>query len=232
MMRLATDPHPTDEPVQITPAPEPSTRQPRSNSYEKDYCPPPHRPHESPQHFALAARATNDAIRDWDVTTGALEWPQGLESLLGTNRRRSRRRSASGRSTSTLKIAPTPRRASARRWRARNIGAANTGSGTPTGAICICSSAPPSCAIPPVERSALSARSWTSPRGSNCRISFAARRRWKRSASSPAGWRTTLITSSPRSSATATSCSQISGRRDRPPATSARSGAPRAAPPP
>ncbi|MGI8435911.1 MAG: ATP-binding protein, partial [Chthoniobacterales bacterium] len=28
-------------------------------------------------------RATNDAIRDWDVISGALSWPQGLESLLG-----------------------------------------------------------------------------------------------------------------------------------------------------
>jgi PAS domain S-box-containing protein len=38
---------------------------------------------ESAEHFALAARATNDAIRDWDVTSGALSWPQGLENLLG-----------------------------------------------------------------------------------------------------------------------------------------------------
>jgi PAS domain S-box-containing protein len=38
---------------------------------------------QSAQHFALAARATNDALRDWDVESGALSWPQGLESLLG-----------------------------------------------------------------------------------------------------------------------------------------------------
>jgi PAS domain S-box-containing protein len=38
---------------------------------------------EIPEHLALAARATNDAVRDWDVTTGSLSWPQGLESLLG-----------------------------------------------------------------------------------------------------------------------------------------------------
>jgi len=38
---------------------------------------------ESTQHFALAARATNDAIRDWDVTSGRLSWPQGLQTLLG-----------------------------------------------------------------------------------------------------------------------------------------------------
>src|ERR1700736_1003475 len=38
---------------------------------------------EIPQHFALAAQATNDALRVWTVTTGALDWPQGLDSLLG-----------------------------------------------------------------------------------------------------------------------------------------------------
>ena len=35
------------------------------------------------EYFELLARATNDAIRDWDVKTGALIWPRGLESLLG-----------------------------------------------------------------------------------------------------------------------------------------------------
>jgi PAS domain S-box-containing protein len=38
---------------------------------------------ESPEHFAIIARATNDAVRDWDVRTDALAWPQGLEALLG-----------------------------------------------------------------------------------------------------------------------------------------------------
>jgi PAS domain S-box-containing protein len=38
---------------------------------------------EIPQHFALAAQATNDALRVWTLTTGALDWPQGLDSLLG-----------------------------------------------------------------------------------------------------------------------------------------------------
>jgi signal transduction histidine kinase len=32
-------------------------------------------------YFAFVARATNDAVRDWDVITGALSWPQGLQSL-------------------------------------------------------------------------------------------------------------------------------------------------------
>src|SRR5438477_1783414 len=34
-------------------------------------------------YFALVARATSDAVRDWDVKNGTLSWPQGLESLLG-----------------------------------------------------------------------------------------------------------------------------------------------------
>src|SRR5947209_629689 len=41
---------------------------------------------DSPQtgeYFSFVARATNDAIRDWNVKTGELSWPQGLASLLG-----------------------------------------------------------------------------------------------------------------------------------------------------
>ena len=34
-------------------------------------------------YFAFIAGATNDAVRDWDVKTGALVWAQGLTSLLG-----------------------------------------------------------------------------------------------------------------------------------------------------
>ena len=41
------------------------------------------RPNEIAQHLALAAQATNDAVRVWTVATGALSWPQGLEALLG-----------------------------------------------------------------------------------------------------------------------------------------------------
>ncbi len=35
------------------------------------------------EHSALVALATNDAVRDWDVKTGTLSWPQGLDTLLG-----------------------------------------------------------------------------------------------------------------------------------------------------
>jgi len=34
-------------------------------------------------YFALLARTTNDAVRDWDLKGGAVSWPQGLESLFG-----------------------------------------------------------------------------------------------------------------------------------------------------
>src|SRR2546428_3244483 len=40
-------------------------------------------PLQSQQDLQIVARATNDAVRDWDVKTGRLSWPQGLESLLG-----------------------------------------------------------------------------------------------------------------------------------------------------
>src|SRR5438132_9362787 len=38
---------------------------------------------QSPEHLQIIARATNDAVRDWDVKSGSLFWPQGLKSLLG-----------------------------------------------------------------------------------------------------------------------------------------------------
>ena len=65
----------------------------RGNESAKEPHTPPH--HENPshpskdcspegeEHFAIVARATNDVVRDWNVTTGELTWPQGLESLLG-----------------------------------------------------------------------------------------------------------------------------------------------------
>src|SRR5262245_25866485 len=40
-------------------------------------------PATSADYFEAVARATNDAIRDWDVRSGSLVWPRGLENLLG-----------------------------------------------------------------------------------------------------------------------------------------------------
>ena len=40
-------------------------------------------PTQSQNYLSLVARATNDAVRDWDVKTGRLSWPQGLFDLFG-----------------------------------------------------------------------------------------------------------------------------------------------------
>ncbi|MDQ6623185.1 MAG: ATP-binding protein, partial [Verrucomicrobiota bacterium] len=53
------------------------------NAHEKNRPSLPGAPHESAEHLALAARATNDAVRVWDVKAGRLNWPQGFETLLG-----------------------------------------------------------------------------------------------------------------------------------------------------
>jgi PAS domain S-box-containing protein len=40
-------------------------------------------PLESTDCIAIAARATGDAVRDWNIATGEFSWPIGLENLLG-----------------------------------------------------------------------------------------------------------------------------------------------------
>src|SRR5205814_5955674 len=62
----------------------PSSRNP-TQEHETLHEIPQGRPFESAEHFAIVARATNDAVRDWNVRSGALSWPQGLEALLGYN---------------------------------------------------------------------------------------------------------------------------------------------------
>src|SRR5438876_350860 len=37
----------------------------------------------SEERYRLAARATNDAIWDWDLTTGLVEWNEGIRTLFG-----------------------------------------------------------------------------------------------------------------------------------------------------
>src|SRR3982750_652059 len=41
--------------------------------------------HSAPRddYFSIVARATDYAVRDWDVKSDRLFWPQGLESLAG-----------------------------------------------------------------------------------------------------------------------------------------------------
>ena len=81
-MRLATEIQ-GDE----TSTPDPARNENRSswNATTKNeiYQIPESRPSESAEHFAIVARATNDAIRVWNVKTGAQSWPQGLDALLG-----------------------------------------------------------------------------------------------------------------------------------------------------
>lgn len=84
-MRLATeiqgDETSAQNPAQIE---NPSLRD-STQKHETHHEIPESRPFESAEHFAIVARATNDAVRDWNVKTGALSWPQGLEALLGYN---------------------------------------------------------------------------------------------------------------------------------------------------
>src|SRR5437762_13083275 len=42
---------------------------------------------KSVDYYQLVARATKDAIRDWDLTSGTLTWPQGLDPLRSEERR-------------------------------------------------------------------------------------------------------------------------------------------------
>ncbi len=76
-MRLNTDIHAA--------GPRPNDPPQIAHENHRSCSSPPRRSSPGAQHLALAARATNDAVRDWDVKTGALSWPQGLEALLGFN---------------------------------------------------------------------------------------------------------------------------------------------------
>jgi two-component system, cell cycle sensor histidine kinase and response regulator CckA len=82
-MRLATEIQ-GDETSAKNPArsENPSSRN-STPKHETHYEIPERRPFESAEDSAIVARATNDAVRDWNVKTGALSWPQGLEALLG-----------------------------------------------------------------------------------------------------------------------------------------------------
>ena len=42
-------------------------------------------PTQSGEYLAHLARATNDAVRDWNITDGSIFWPQGLDRLFGYN---------------------------------------------------------------------------------------------------------------------------------------------------
>src|SRR4029077_5802211 len=40
-------------------------------------------PFQSQDYLQIVARATNDAVRDLDLKSGRLYWPQGLKNMLG-----------------------------------------------------------------------------------------------------------------------------------------------------
>ena len=54
-----------------------------SDEGKTTHTPLPSDPPARDDYFAIVARATNDAVRDWDVRSDRLSWPQGLESLAG-----------------------------------------------------------------------------------------------------------------------------------------------------
>ena len=81
-MRLATESQ-VSEPIETPRIEELIAKQTPALPYENDHRAAQNGTAESTEYFALAARATNDAIRDWDVRTGALAWPHGLDTLLG-----------------------------------------------------------------------------------------------------------------------------------------------------
>jgi PAS domain S-box-containing protein len=81
-MRLATEIQGEEDFPQNQTSAETTSFRPSHKTYETlpDL---PKSAHEIPEHLALAAQATNDAVRVWSVNTGTLAWPQGLEVLLG-----------------------------------------------------------------------------------------------------------------------------------------------------
>ncbi len=60
-----------------------NSTKPLPHNHESKDHPASRRPAQSEEYSTLLARATNDAIRIWNVKTGEVSWPQGLEELLG-----------------------------------------------------------------------------------------------------------------------------------------------------
>ena len=51
--------------------------------HDQNHAIPENRPSQGHDYLPIVARATNDAVRDLDLTSGELSWPQGLKDLLG-----------------------------------------------------------------------------------------------------------------------------------------------------
>ena len=82
-MRLATESKGADEPAAPSCSARSKTNSGKASLHENSQPSTAIASLQSTEHLALVARATNDAVRVWDVKTGALSWPQGLENLLG-----------------------------------------------------------------------------------------------------------------------------------------------------
>ena len=82
-MRLATESKGADKPAAADCSAKSKTNSGQAFTHENSQPSTAIASLQSTEHLALVARATNDAVRIWDVKTGALSWPQGLENLLG-----------------------------------------------------------------------------------------------------------------------------------------------------
>ena len=82
-MRLATESKGTNKPAAPSSSARSKTNSAQASIHENSQPSTAITSLQSTEHLALVARATNDAVRVWDVKTGALSWPQGLENLLG-----------------------------------------------------------------------------------------------------------------------------------------------------
>ena len=80
-MRLENEDQTTGTPIQSPSLDQFIVGQPQTFSHEHQTAVPESGSPARSDYFAFVARATNDAIRDWNIKTGALSWPQGLQSL-------------------------------------------------------------------------------------------------------------------------------------------------------
>src|SRR2546423_3323384 len=79
-MRATTASH-----IQTRQQPKPAKKisRQRKNNENQRKTPRKAAPAKDADYHQLVARATNDAVRDWDLASGNLTWPQGLDTLLG-----------------------------------------------------------------------------------------------------------------------------------------------------
>src|SRR5712691_10366458 len=83
-MRLATGDQITEQPAQPTGRDSAALAHQNQHTNETEALPLPESYSSEDQNYlAILARATKDAVRDLDLKSGRLVWPQGLKTLLG-----------------------------------------------------------------------------------------------------------------------------------------------------